>query len=76
MRQLPGKYAEPQGVILLAVREINGAGEEVCGAVALRPLPLECREGVCEMKRLWVRDAARGCGAGRLLGEAIVQAGL
>ena len=27
MRQLPGPYAEPKGVILLAVREQNAAGE-------------------------------------------------
>ena len=76
MRQLPGIYAEPKGVILLAVREHNGAGEDVCGAVALKPLPLEKREGICEMKRLWVRGVSRGCGAGRLLGEAIMQVGI
>jgi len=56
---LPGKYAEPDGRILLAF--INN---DLIGGVAMRPLE---EEGVCEMKRLFVREKWRGQGVGRSL---------
>lgn len=61
---LPGKYARPRGRLFLA-----GAPEAV-GCIALRPLE---EEGVAEVKRLYVRPAARGTGLGRALAEAVVR---
>ena len=66
MASMPGKYAPPNGILLLAR---NTSGDAI-GCVGLRPLaPKEC----CEMKRLYVDPKGRGLGVGKALAEAIVK---
>lgn len=66
MRILPGKYAPPEGRILLALWN-----ERPAGVIALRPLG-EGADGLCEMKRLFVRPEFRGHGIGRILAEYVI----
>lgn len=60
---LPGDYAEPDGRILLAWKK--GA---VVGCAAIRKVD----DLSCELKRLYVRPAARGTHTGRRLVERLI----
>ena len=66
LRGLPGVYAGPEGVLLLATRD-----DEAAGCVAVRPARV-AGERACELKRLWVGTGFRGLGLGRRLMEAAV----
>lgn len=66
---LPGDYAPPRGILLLAV--VRG---EIAGCCAMRPLDAADYPNACEMKRLYVRPAFRRLGLGRQLAEATMDA--
>lgn len=63
---LPGKYAQPDGIVLLMRDESD---DQVLGCIAMR----RQSGNSCEMKRLYLTDAARGKGQGRALVEALIE---
>ena len=63
LRTLPGRYAPPDGRLYLA--SVDGSP---VGCIALRKL----EEGICEMKRLYLREDARGIGLGNMLIEKLI----
>ncbi|HQZ82218.1 MAG TPA: GNAT family N-acetyltransferase [Pyrinomonadaceae bacterium] len=63
MRTLPGKYEPPDGRLILAYKD-----GVLAGGIALRKI----EDGVCEMKRLYLREIARGGGIGSALIEKLI----
>lgn len=63
LAELPGRYAPPEGRLLLAFSEGH-----LFGCVALRRLAPD----IGEMKRLYVRPQFRGAGVGRVLFEQLI----
>lgn len=63
LQNLPGKYAKPEGRIYIAYKEGKSAG-----CIAMRKL----EDGICEMKRLFVRDEYKGLSIGRALVEKLI----
>lgn len=64
LASLPGKYAPPEGALILAL--VDG---QAAGCIALRKIAAD----VCEMKRLYVRDAFRGLHIGQMLIARIIE---
>lgn len=67
MARFPGEYTPPGGTLLIAWRD----GEAI-GVVGLRRFD----DAYAEMKRLYLRPAARRSGAGRALAETVIGAAI
>ena len=61
--ELPGKYAPPSGRLYLAYLD-----DQLAGCIAMRKFD----DGICEMKRLFVRDGFRGERIGVQLIERLI----
>jgi len=64
MEDFPGQYASPKGCLYVALD-----ANQPIGCVALRNLG----QGVCEMKRLYVKPNSRGQKVGKLLAEVVIK---
>jgi GNAT superfamily N-acetyltransferase len=67
LESLANTYSRPDGCLILAYD-----GRVPIGCVAVRT----AGDGVCEMKRLYVRESGRGRGLGATLARAAIRAGL
>jgi ribosomal protein S18 acetylase RimI-like enzyme len=65
IEDFPGQYGSPMGCLYIALDE-----NQPIGCVALRDLG----QGICEMKRLYVKPLSRGQKVGKLLAETVIKA--
>jgi putative acetyltransferase len=65
MENFPGQYALPRGCLYVALDE-----NQPIGCVAVR----DFGQGICEMKRLYVKPNFRGQKVGKLLAEIVIKA--
>jgi putative acetyltransferase len=65
LEALPGAYVKPHGNLWISR---HSQTNEAFGCIAVKPLD----DTTCEMKRLWVEDAAKGMGLGRALAESSI----
>ena len=66
LHDFPSQYSPPMGRLFLALSK-----NRPVGCVGLRFF----KQGICEMKRLYVKSDFRGTKAGRLLAESAIKAG-
>ncbi len=64
LASLPGDYAPPEGYLMLALWD-----GEAAGCAALRMI----EDGICEMKRMYVRPRYRGKGIGRAMAGRLME---
>lgn len=64
LKNLPGEYAPPEGCLLIASKD-----NETAGCVAYRKIG----DRICEMKRLYVKEAYRGKNIGWHLVDEIIR---
>lgn len=65
MENFPGQYASPKGCLYIALDE-----NQPIGCVAVR----DFGQGICEMKRLYVKPNFRGQKVGKLLADVVIKA--
>jgi putative acetyltransferase len=63
LAELPGSYAPPDGRLFIALLD-----NKTAGCIALRKF----KDGVCEMKRLYVKPQFRGKNIGKKLVELLI----
>ncbi len=63
---LPGKYSPPSGCLILVS---DGESAVACGALR------DIGDGICELKRIYVRPAARRRGLARTISERLIAYG-
>ena len=64
LASLPGKYATPEGRLILAFE-----AKQPVGCAALRPID----ERICELKRMYVLPQYRGQGVGKTLAQRLIE---